>query len=409
MNKILSTSDYLGVNTDSRSVKTGDIYLPLKGAQFNGHDFIQDALLKGASFAYSAIDINQLKLSPELSSKVVRVDNTLLQYQHLANEYRNLVNPIVIGITGSSGKTTVKEILRIVLAEKYRVHYTQANFNNEIGVPKTILSMPADTEVLILEMGMRGLGEIEVLSKIAEPNVAVITNIGTAHIERLGSVENIRTAKLEITKGMRDLELSVRATLIVDPDLYKKIENNYKHLDLIEFSPIPNTQYLILENNCLLSDGLIADMNAVYKVAKILGLNEQQIDIGLSKYSPGPGRGNFIHNANGDLLIDETYNANPESIRNSVKALLKQFPDDLKIAVLGDVLESQEDLVNKLFLEIGSYRNDNFKLIDGRGREIDDITRELSAIQSTKRKVILVKASRGAKFERVLDGYVSHD
>ncbi len=406
MREILSTSNYLGINTDSRSIKLGDIYLPLKGLKFDGHDFIGDALAKGASFAYSSLEPSELNLPIDLSSKVVKVDDTLSTYHKLANEYRNIVNPITIAITGSSGKTTVKEILKTVLVEKFKVHYSQANFNNEIGVPKTILSMPIDTEVLILEMGMRGLGEIELLSKTAEPNIAIITNIGTAHIERLGSVENIKRAKLEIVSGLKAYKFkaqgsTLNATLFVDSKLYAEIKNSYKDIDLISFDSVERSA-LSVQPHYLLSEGLIADINAVSKLAKLLGLNDDQINAGLSKYSPGEGRGKFIYDTVGNLYIDETYNANPESIRNSVKAMLTQFPDDMKIAVLGEVLESQEDLVNELFLEIKSYENESFKLIDGRGRQIDDIVKELNMVQTARKKVILVKASRGAKFEQIL-------
>ncbi len=397
MREILSTSDYLGINTDSRTIKTGDIYLPLKGASFDGHDFIKEALLKGAASAYSSLELTRLKLDPDLLNKVIKVQDTLQTYHKLANEYRNIINPITIAITGSSGKTTVKEILRTVLAERFRVHYSQANFNNEIGVPKTILSMPADTEILILEMGMRGLGEIELLSKTAEPNIAIITNIGTAHIERLGSVENIQRAKLELCLGLKE-----GASLFIDSDLYSKIKNDYAYLNLISFDSKMQPA-LNLQQSCLMSDGLIADINAVYKVAKLLGMDDPEIQAGLAEYSPSQGRGQFLYDKDRNLYIDETYNANPEAIRNSVTAMIRQFPADYKIVVLGDVLESEAALVEGLFAEIKSYENDSFRLIDGRGRNAESIVNELNTVQAPKRKVILVKASRGAKFERVLE------
>ncbi len=401
MREILSTVNYLRINTDSRTIKSGDIYLPLRGAKFDGHDFIKDALLQGASFAYSSVELSQLKIPKDLETKLVKVEDTLGTYHRLANEYRNIVNPITIAITGSSGKTTVKEILRTVLAERFKVHYSQANFNNEIGVPKTILSMSANTEVLILEMGMRGLGEIELLSKIAEPNIAIITNIGTAHIERLGSVENIRKAKLEILTGLKAHDSELPATLVVDSFLAKSLQTKIAE-KLIVFDAASEFESCI-SNHSLVSEGLIADIDAVSKVAKFLGMNDDQIAKGLTKYSPGEGRGKFIYDDKGNLYIDETYNANPESVRNSVSAMLKQFPDNYKIAVLGDILESEAILVNELFSEIKSYENESFKLIDGRERSIESITKELNDIQVKPKKVILLKASRGAKFEKILE------
>ncbi len=411
MNENLSLKDYTSVNTDSRVIKTGDIYLPLKGESFDGHDFIGEALQKGAIMAYSEKSPEELGLKANVS--VIQVKDCLKTYHQLANEYRNLINPITIAITGSAGKTTAKELLRLVLAEKYRTHFTQANFNNEIGVPKTILSMPLDTEVLILEMGMRGLGEIELLSKTAEPNIALITNVGTAHIERLGSVENIRKAKLEIALGLKDAssviarseatKLSLDATLIVDETLYSMIKNDYKNFNLISFNAEPSLLSAELHRHSLISDGLVADINAVYKIAKLLGLSEEEVSRGLAKYRPGKGRGDFIYDTKGDLYIDETYNANPEAVRNSVYAMLKQFPDDYKIAVIGDILESEAGLIEELFSELKKLENANFKLLDGRGLSAELVSTKLAELQVDKRKVVLVKASRGAKFEGIVD------
>lgn len=206
----------VNICTDSREIKSGDFFLPIKGENFDGHEYIDQALEKGAVGAFS----NEDSLSKvKNKDKVIPVKDTLETYHQLANHYRKKINPKVIGITGSSGKTTTKEMMRLVLSEKFKVHYTHANFNNEIGVPKTILEMPEDTEVLILEMGMRGLGQISLLSKTAEPDYAVITNVGSAHIELLGTLENIKKAKLEIIDHLKE-----NGILFIDESLHKELQ-----------------------------------------------------------------------------------------------------------------------------------------------------------------------------------------
>ena len=182
----------VSISTDTRTIKPGDFYLPLKGVSFDGEKFIDEALKKGAVGAFCTGDNGTL-----------RVEDTLEAYLKLANWRRNRLNLKVVAITGSSGKTTTKELVASVLGEKFKVFKTPLNHNNEVGLCQTIFSAPDDTEVLILEMGMRGLGEIELLSKYSEPDITIITNVGTAHIGRLGSRENIAKAKCEIVKYQR--------------------------------------------------------------------------------------------------------------------------------------------------------------------------------------------------------------
>lgn len=185
--------------TDSRQIKTGQIYLPLKGEKFDGHRFVQDALDSGA--ALSVVEAAQLDaLQKVCQGPLLPVPDTLKFYQGLARLARRRHKPFVIGITGSSGKTTTKEMCFAVFSASQGkiVHKSAANENNEIGVPKTILSMPDETDFLIVEMGMRGLGQIDELAAVAEPNLGIITGAGSTHIELLGSRENIAKAKCEL-------------------------------------------------------------------------------------------------------------------------------------------------------------------------------------------------------------------
>ena len=171
------------ISTDTRSIKSGDLYLPLKGEKFDGENFIQQAVDNGAEgyFSTKGTVLDGAKI-------VFKTDDTLTAYLKMANFYRNKLNPKVVQVSGSSGKTTTKEIIFSVLSQKFRTVKTFSNHNNEIGFCQTVFSMNEDTEILIIETGMRGLGEIELVSKYAQPDFAVITNVGTAHIGRLGSV-----------------------------------------------------------------------------------------------------------------------------------------------------------------------------------------------------------------------------
>ena len=177
----------VNISTDTRTIKPGDFYLPLKGASFDGEKFIPQAIEKGAAGCFTTY--------ASVYGITFKVPDTLEAYLKLANYRRRKLNFTVVAITGSSGKTTTKELVSSVLSEKFKTFKTPLNHNNEIGLCQTIFEAPDDTQVLVLEMGMRGLGEIELLSKYAEPDITIISNVGTAHIGRLGSRENIAKAK----------------------------------------------------------------------------------------------------------------------------------------------------------------------------------------------------------------------
>ncbi|MCZ8159823.1 MAG: UDP-N-acetylmuramoyl-tripeptide--D-alanyl-D-alanine ligase, partial [Microcystis sp. LE19-196.1B] len=184
-----------GINTDSRSIEPGQAFLALKGDNFNGHDFIDMAIEKGAA---TLIVDQPVSVNSSSNIPVFLVKNTLETYQQLGQWWRNQFTIPVIAITGSVGKTTTKELIASVLATRGKVHKTLANYNNEIGVPKTLLELDETHDSAVIEMGMRGRGEIALLAQIAQPTIAVITNVGTAHIGRLGSEAAIAEAKCEL-------------------------------------------------------------------------------------------------------------------------------------------------------------------------------------------------------------------
>ena len=187
------------VSTDSRALTEGSLFVALRGEKFDGHQFIDEALKKGASIVISEEEYPACE-----SSAVIVVEDTVRALGDLARNYISTFDLTVIGITGSVGKTTTKEMIAQVLSTQYNVHKTMGNFNNHIGLPLSVLSLNRDHEVAVFEMGMNALGEIDYLSKIIRPDIGVITNIGISHIERLGSRQNILRAKLEIINGMKE-------------------------------------------------------------------------------------------------------------------------------------------------------------------------------------------------------------
>lgn len=194
-NAVRDDFEFAGVTTDSRAVKPGELFVALKGGNFDGHDYCAKAVALGASGVVISHDIEQLPAG----AAVFRVQDTLLAYQQLARAYRRRQKGLkVFAITGSNGKTSTKDLLAACLSVKYNVVKTQGNFNNEIGLPKTLLDIKPDTDIAVVEMGMRGLGQIEELCRIAEPDSGLITNVGETHMELLGSMDNIAKAKSEL-------------------------------------------------------------------------------------------------------------------------------------------------------------------------------------------------------------------
>ena len=337
--------------TDTRAIKEGDWYLALVGEKFDGHDFL------GAAFAAGAVGaIVAERPGYAIGNKtfpLIAVDDTLEAYHALARNWRKRINPFVIGVTGSSGKTTTKEMCASVFAATMRCHKSAANENNEIGVPRTILSMPDDTQVLIIEMAMRGLGQIDQLARCALPEAAIITNAGTAHLELLGSTENIAKAKAEILKYLNEkrgfgvIGHPSDALLAAAEAAFNGRISVCGEYDInVTAVTSEHTTFSVSGSDYqfdLKAHGrpLLEDAWCVITVAREKGLPDTVIAEGLRTFAPVGGRGNRLTSVTGALILDETYNGNPDSVKASVGALMDPlaFPHQSKLVVLGELAE----------------------------------------------------------------------
>ena len=346
---------------DTRILNKGDVYVGIKGENFNGNTFYKEAIKKGASVCI--LDDESVLDGKYGRCSIVIVDNSIKAIQELAKYKRSLYDIPVIAVTGSVGKTSVKDMVYTVVKSKFNTLCTQGNMNNHIGVPLTILSLQ-DHEALIVEMGMNHAGEIHTLSNIAKPTIAIITNIGTAHIGNLGSRENILKAKMEITDGMND------GTLIInnDNDLLKTV----KYDKLITIGIDNKSDYMAkdIQDNVFSSSFYIGDeyinipvgskafiYNALfaYAVGKKLGIEDKEIISSLENFKLTPHRLELITHKD-YRIIDDTYNASLDSVNNSLSILSKV--DGRKVFIFGDILEL-DSFAKNIHREIGKSIIDN--------------------------------------------------
>lgn len=418
--KTVETIQNIEISTDTRTIKKGDFYLPLKGANFDGENFLDKAVENGAVGCFITGDVY-----PENAQIVLKVGDTLETYLKLANFQRRKLAPKVVAITGSSGKTTTKEMVFAVLKEKFRTVKTLSNHNNEVGLCQTIFSITPETQVLIVEMGMRGLGEIERLSRYAEPDIAIITNAGTAHLGRLGSLDNIAIAKCEIAK-----HLNPQGKLIAhDSERLRKF-NNFSGEKL--FFSIDGAKVLerkagytkfIYKNNEyeIFTEG---DFNVENSIAAIeaglaLGMKPEEIASGLRTYKPIEKRWEAEEIA-GLNLINDSYNANPDSMKASVSAFLGLYPKP--VVVLGDMGELGDEEaklhaqvgrelakiapVGTKFLTVGTLSQNIAKELQN--FDVTSVLTNKDAANFLRKNTpkgsnVFLKASRAMKFEEIIN------
>jgi UDP-N-acetylmuramoyl-tripeptide--D-alanyl-D-alanine ligase len=417
--------EHRGITTDSRTVKRGDIFFALWGENYNGNAFASEAIAKGAS--YAVIDDPLYE-----TEKTVLVDDCLFELQALASHYRKELSIPVLAITGTNGKTTTKELLSAIMATKVKVHYTSGNLNNHIGVPLTILSAPADTEMLIVEMGANHIGEIRTLCIIARPEYGIITNIGTAHLEGFGSFDGVIKAKTELYEHLRKVNgvalyndknpllvekifrIMNRAVPFSDPtgielivkevpsDLNLKVSVTYQH----------STWQL---NTNLFGSYNIENVKAAIAAGLFFGVEMSAIAEAVESYKPANNRSQ-VKLSKKNTLICDSYNANPTSMTAALESFAA-ITAGSKAVVLGDMLElgekSEEEharifnilksfnvvqilLVGPVFMKVSENSGIN-AFPDAAG--LRDFLKNNPLTGST----ILIKGSRGIGLEKIYD------
>ena len=407
-------------STDTRTIKENDFYIPLKGDSFDGENFIENALNSGA-IGYFTTNKNKVF---DNAQYVLFVEDTKEAYLQLANFHKRKNSPYTIAVTGSSGKTTVKEMLYSVFKNENTTVKSILNHNNEIGLCQTLSSIKEDTKFLIVEMGMRGLGEIELLSKYAEPDIAIIVNSGSAHIGRLGSLLNIAKAKFEIAKY-----LNPNGILIAhNNELIKQINNkeeqtiyfslNNENLKLLEMtSETCKFIYKGYEYKLNVSgEHNVQNALSVIEAGLFAGLKEETIKKGLEEFSPIEKRWD-IEDIKGFKIINDSYNSNPESVKAALNTFLSYTPSP-KTVILGDMGElglNEEEYHSKTGEFLDNYNCDYVLTIGELAKYIKP--KKIKTIHFENKKElanfilkelpqnsnILLKASRFMKFEEIIE------
>lgn len=421
------------VSTDSRKVERGNLYIALEGELFDGHDFVQDAIAKGAVAVIVSKPVEAVK-----NAVVILVENTLTALWQLATYYREQLAKPVVAITGSVGKTSTKDMVATILSAKYHIHKSQGNFNNHIGMPMTILGLEKNHDAIVVEMGMRGFGEIRTLTHIAKPSIAMITNIGLSHIERLESQENILKAKLEIVEGLDEngvLILNANDPLLAHVEqsitqriVYIGVDTPADYMahtveDLgeegVHFKiKLKNQEYDVQ----IPAVGKHNVYNVLFGIACgiELGMSPEEILEGIKKYQPEKMRLNLIEK-DGIKFINDSYNASPDSMRAALQVLGSLAKGGRAIAILGNMFELGH-MASSAHYDVGKMcveNNVDFTAIIGENAK--DIALGISDSEKYKifdtheaivlymkeslrmGDVVLVKGSRGMQMERILE------
>ena len=442
-----------GFTWDSREVIEDGMFLALPGEHVDGNDFVRDAAVSGAALAVMTRmpDSQLLAIAGEFDCAVAKVDDPYLALRKLAAEYRDSISATVVGVTGSSGKTTTKDLIASVLSQAMSTAATRANYNNEIGVPATLLSANRNTKALVVEMGMRGLGQIEDLCTFVKPRIGVVTNIGVSHLELLGSQDNIARAKAEllaslpadgvaIVNGDDPMTPAVLRHADLGPDVTVlrfglSTECNVRAIDLHLSDDGHPSFDLMLPNHTyghvkLRLQGVhnVSNALAAAAVGYSFGLPASTIAEGLILAQPPSMRFQTSYTHRGALIIDDAYNANPDSMRAALSTLQQMDVAGRRIAVLGDMGElgensqmfhrqlgvcaARSDL--DLLICVGALAGDiaesaveagmpeeNVKLFPDRASVIEYLSPSLA-----KGDVVLVKASHAMRFDLIVKGLV---
>ena len=407
------------VCTDTRKISPNCIFFALKGDNFNGNKYAAQALEKGAS--YAIVDEEEFAGS----DNTILVKNVLTTLQNLSQFHRNYCKAKVIGLTGSNGKTTTKELITAVLSKKYKTIATKGNLNNHIGVPLTLLSITPDTEMAIVEMGANHLNEIEFLCKLAEPDFGYITNFGKAHLEGFGSEEGVIKGKSELYDFLTSHNKSVffnaddpiqkeKLSTVIKKFGYSQNDNEFFNIKLIGADPFVK----IAIGDIHITTQLVGSYNftnccAAILIGKYFNVEMDEIKKGIENYIPQNNRSQII-DKNGHHIILDAYNANPTSMKAALENF-QQLKADYKVAFLGDMFELGKT-AEKEHQEICNIAtNMNFDQVFLIGENFFKTKSDCSKFKSfdhlketlnnktLKNATILIKGSRGMALERILD------
>lgn len=349
---ISSIVSITGITTDSRKLQNGEMFVALKGENFDGHDYAETAVKNGA-----AVVLSHQKLDTNIP--YLLVENTLTALHKIAKHYKNKFKIPFVAITGSSGKTTTKDMIASVLSERYKVLKTEGNFNNAIGLPLTLFKLEKSHEIAVIEMGMNSLGEIEVLADIVRPETGVITNVGTAHIEKLKNRESILKAKTEMF-----IYFGTENTAVINGDNdmlqslhgmpYKIIKygldshNDCRAFNIIEKGEEGISFDVAYQERTECYQVNMPGIHNVYNalsaisIAKMYGLSKSEIDEGLKKFKPSKMRMEIFKGIMNTKIINDAYNANPDSMQAAINVLASMETLGRRVCILGDMFELGE-------------------------------------------------------------------
>ncbi len=411
------------ISTDTRSIEKGSIFFALKGANFNGNTFAKEALAKGAVWAV----IDEAAYETE---NCILVENVLETLQNLARKYRRSLQIPFIAIGGSNGKTTTKELTAAVLSQQFKTFATIGNLNNHIGVPLTLLAIPADTQIAVIELGANHIGETDFLCRIVEPNFGVVTNVGLDHLEGFGSLEGVAQANGELYEYLlahdgkifyntQEESLKKIPTQILENQIFTyPSENDFFH---VKHSPSDFFLSYISDNQQVIKTNLIgaynfANIATALCIGKYFGVAPEKANRAIASYSPSNNRSQLIEKGTNIIILD-AYNANPSSMQKAINNVV-QMPKEKKVVILGQMNEmgaySQQEHQNlgKLlsqhhfdkvilygeemqaalaFLPKAYFFTDKFSLHNW----LSD--------NPISESIVLIKGSRGAKMESVLE------
>lgn len=416
--------------TDSRICPAGSLFFALKGDNFDANAFALGALEKGAAFA--VVDNAEFAVD----ERFILVNDTLETLQELARFHRQQLGTKIIGITGTNGKTTTKELIAAVLKQKYNTHFTQGNFNNHIGVPLTLLQLKPEHEIAVIEMGANHPGEIKMLSEIALPDFGIITNVGKAHLEGFGSFEGVKKTKAELydfihaENGKIFLNIGNENLLemadnsgfadrkgVLPYCLNSDIENKLATGKVISSSPLLEMQCITSKGGFDVKTQLIGAYNAENVLAAVsigtyFDISNEKIKLALESYQPQNNRSQFTQTEKNKLIID-AYNANPTSMQAAVLNFATMEAEN-KTLIIGDMLElgSQSDMEHQRIVDLVSEKGFSdvylvgkcFQAVKSNFITFADVEKLMEHLQKNQlqNRFILIKGSHGIHLERII-------